>query len=378
MSLGFQLKHKCDCQGGFCLTRHSHYTRVRSGGVVIWRLECKHCRAVFTILPHFVLRYSGVKPEVAKKALLATHGGLSLELSATIIENISPMALYRLVCAFGRAGLVTVLTRCQLPLPKYLLADEKHSYCLTEKVYLPTLVEGRVIWHLGYAEDKSVDAFETAYGQFQQATLVIEPEYQPEAILTDGFESTRKSLRTLFPGAALGNCLRHAVNRVGSKLKSVTKSVRDDLSEQFARLFDDRSEEKENEVRSLGQKLRRFAEKVSKVAGQANGERLRSWFARKRAGWYVPFRDTEMPATSTLLDQAHNALDRKLFMMKGFHHPKGTQQQFLTGLAMLYDFVPYQRRAKNAGKCGVDVQGGKLPSDDWFLSLQILTSGGFL
>jgi hypothetical protein len=25
-----------------------------------------------------------------------------------------------------------------------------------------------------------------------------------------------------------------------------------------------------------------------------------------------------MPVTSTLLDQAHNAIDRKLFMMKGF------------------------------------------------------------
>ena len=49
-----------------------------------------------------------------------------------------------------------------------------------------------------------------------------------------------------------------------------------------------------------------------------------------------------------------------------------------TGLALLYDFVPYQRRAKNADKCGVEVQGGKLPTNDWFLNLQILTSGGFL
>jgi len=245
MSLGFQLKHKCDCQGGFCLTRHSHYTRVRLGGLVIWRLQCKRCQAVFTILPHFALRYSGVKPEVAQKALLATHGGLSLEWSATIIDNISPMAIYRLVCAFGRAGLVTALLRCQLPLPPYFLADEKHSRCLTEKVYLPTIVAGRVVWHLGYTEDKSADAFEDAYGQFQQAALSIDPAYRPQGILTDGFESTRKSLRNLFPLTVLGNCLRHATNRVGSKLKSVGKSLRNDLSEQFRRLFDDRTEEKE-------------------------------------------------------------------------------------------------------------------------------------
>jgi hypothetical protein len=29
------------------------------------------------------------------------------------------------------------LTRCRLPLPTYVLADEKHSRCLAENVYLP-------------------------------------------------------------------------------------------------------------------------------------------------------------------------------------------------------------------------------------------------
>src|SRR5215208_164278 len=36
LSLGFQLKHKATCHGGGCLTRHSHYMRVRLGGVTIW------------------------------------------------------------------------------------------------------------------------------------------------------------------------------------------------------------------------------------------------------------------------------------------------------------------------------------------------------
>jgi hypothetical protein len=54
---------------------------------------------------------------------------------------------------------VAVLTRCELPLPAYFLADEKHSHCLTAKVYLPTIVSGRVIWHLGYTEATSAAAF---------------------------------------------------------------------------------------------------------------------------------------------------------------------------------------------------------------------------
>src|SRR6267378_2405220 len=141
LSLGFQLAHKATCRGGGCLTRHSHYARVRLGGVTIWRIQCTTCKAVFTVLPHFVLRYRQMRPEVARNALLATHGGLSLALCAVIFP-ISPMAIYRLVCAFGHQGLVTVLTRCGLPLPAYVLADEKHTRCLTAKAYLPTIVRG--------------------------------------------------------------------------------------------------------------------------------------------------------------------------------------------------------------------------------------------
>src|SRR6266700_1227986 len=142
LSFGFQLTHKATCRGGGCLPRHSHYARVRLGGVTIWRIQCTACKAVFTVLPHFVFRYRSLRPDVARHALLATHGGLSLELCA-VIWDLSPMALYRLVCAFGCQSLVTVLTRCGLPLPTYFLAAEKHSRCLTDKVYLPTMVCGR-------------------------------------------------------------------------------------------------------------------------------------------------------------------------------------------------------------------------------------------
>jgi hypothetical protein len=84
LSLGFQLKHKATRSGGGCLTRHSHYVRVRLGGLTIWRIQCTTCKAVFTVLPHFVLRYRQMRPDVARDALVATHGGLSLEWCAVI------------------------------------------------------------------------------------------------------------------------------------------------------------------------------------------------------------------------------------------------------------------------------------------------------
>jgi hypothetical protein len=123
--------------------------------------------------------------------------------------------------------------------------------------------------------------------------------------------------------------------------------------------------------------LRRFADHVATTAGAANGQRVRQWCQDKKAGWYAVLADPQMLVTSTLLDQAHNAIDRKLFMMKGFHHSHGSQQAFLRGLAYLYNLVPYQRRAQHTGQCGVEVEGGTVPTQDWFLNLHILMSGGF-
>src|SRR6266542_1509244 len=148
LSLGFQLAHKATCRGGGCLTRHSHY--------------------------------------------------------------ISPIALYRLICAVGHQSLVPVLTRCGLPLPVYFLADDKHSRCLTAKVYLPTMICDRVLWHLGDTEAASTAAFTQSY--------------RVRGILTDGCDSTTSSMRTLFPGARLGTCLRHAINKLPAKLVAIPSS----------------------------------------------------------------------------------------------------------------------------------------------------------
>jgi hypothetical protein len=195
--------------------------------------------------------------------------------------------------------------------------------------------------------------------------------------LTDGFDSTVSSMRALFPGVRLGSCLRHALNKLPSKLLGLPAPVRQGLRSQFHALLHRCRQRKSLRVVALGQRLRHFAAHIATTVGEAHGERVRSWFQAKKAGWYMVLADPQMPASSTLLDQAHNAIDRKLFAMKGFHHPAGSQAALLTGLAHLYNLIPYQRRALNAGKCGVEVEGGRVPTADWMLNLQILTSGGF-
>src|SRR5215813_13464546 len=306
LSIGFQLLHKASCNTGDRLTRHAHYARVRLGGLTIWRVQCTTCKAVFTVLPHFVWRYRALRPEVARDSLLATHGGLSLELCAAI-SHLSPMALYRLVCAFGHHSLVTVLTRCGLPLPVYCLADERHSRCLTAQVYLPTILSGRVLWHLGYTQEPSAAALTQSYREFQRADVQYEPSYRVRGVLTDGFDSTTKSLRRLFPGARLGICLRHALLKLPKTLVALASPVRQTLCTQFHTLLYRARQRKSLRVCALGQRLRYFVDHVATTAGAANGVRVRRWFQDKKAGWYTVLADAQMPSTTTLLDQALKA-----------------------------------------------------------------------
>jgi hypothetical protein len=208
---------------------------------------------VCTVLPHFVLRYRQMRPEVARDALLATHGGLRLEWCAVICHR-SPMARYRLVCAFGPHRLVIVLTRCGLPLPGYCIADAQHRRCLTEPVYLPTIVSGRVLWSLGHTKEASAAALPQSYGEFQRAASQQESSYRVRGVLTDGFDSTPKRLRTLFPGARLGICLRHALLTLPKTLVARASPVPQTLRTPFHTLLSRARQRKSWRVLALGQR----------------------------------------------------------------------------------------------------------------------------
>jgi len=242
---------------------------------------------------------------------------------------------------------------------------------------LPTLVSGRVIWHLGYSDANSAAAFTASYGQVHQAALAPKPSYRVQGALTDGFDRTVRSMRTWCPRARRGYGLRHALNKLPDKFVGVSAAVRQELRSTFHALRPRCRQRQRRRVIAWGQRLRHCANGIDTAVGAAHGERLRHGFATTKGGWDAVLEAPKMPAMSTVLEQAHHALDRKLCAMKGFPHPGGSQATFLTGLAHLYHLIPYQRRALNAGKCGVEVEGGILPTSDWLLNLQILTSGGY-
>jgi hypothetical protein len=136
------------------------------------------------------------------------------------------MALYRLICALGHYSLVNGLVTCHLPLPASILADAKHRKCLTQRVYLPPIVSGRVLWHLGSRASQRAVACTASYGALQRVALDYEPSYRVQGACSDGCASPTKSMRTLCPGARLGSGLRHALHNLPDTLVGLAAPVR--------------------------------------------------------------------------------------------------------------------------------------------------------
>jgi hypothetical protein len=87
--------------GGSTLARHAHDARVRLGGLVIWRLQCIACQAVFTVLATFVLRYRRMRPDVARQGLdrhpwRSQSGGVGRDLCSGSAESESRAEAVRL------------------------------------------------------------------------------------------------------------------------------------------------------------------------------------------------------------------------------------------------------------------------------------------
>jgi hypothetical protein len=139
-----------------------------------------------------------------------------------------------------------------------------------------------------------------SYGEFQHVASLQQPTSRVRGILTAGVDSTTRSMRTLFPGARLGYCLRHALIKLPGKLAAIASPVRQAVRSRFHTLLYRARQRKGLRVFALGQRLRHFADHVTITAGTANGERLRRWFQGKKAGWYAVLADSQMPVTSTL------------------------------------------------------------------------------
>ena len=114
--------------------------------------------------------------------------------------------------------------------------------------------------------------------------------------LTDGFDSTASSMRTLFPGARLGSCLRHALNKLPDKLIGVAAPRAPGFTREVPRPVAPVSPAHKLTGGGVGPAPTPLCRPHRHTVGEDHGERVRHWFQDKKAGWYTVLADPQMPA----------------------------------------------------------------------------------
>jgi len=274
-----------------------------------------------------------------------------------VILSYLPLALYRLVCAFG-TRVVTVLTRVDCP-GHLLLADEKHSP-LSDRQSVPAHhCQWPCIGHLGDTErpvrQSLLSPLRSSNARWSTRADLSGPGDSDRMVRQHHQEHAQLFLvRVLATVSARDQQAPKKRVAIASPLRKALRST------VYTVLHRARRGRLTGVcARPAVTPLRRTT--APTTAGTANGEARTTMVPGQESGLVAVGSQTPgCQRTSTLLDQAHTAIDRKLFMMKGFLIQMGANRRCSRDSHTCTTWYPLPASASTLAMC-VEVEGGKVP-----------------
>jgi hypothetical protein len=266
--------------------------------------------------------------------------------------------------------LSAVRSRIRALFPPHLVADEKHSWRIKERVYIATTVAGGCFLGVGVSETADTAGLKQAYGEFQREILALDPTYEPETVNTDGWDSTQKAWQQLFPNVTLILCFLHTVLSIQQSCRR-NRSLFKDISQKLWDLYHSPT------PRCFGQRLRRLMEwATTQEMSEVLQEKLQK-LVEKSERFKLTFEIPQAYRTSNQVDRLMNYQDRILYGMQYFHGTKSSMRLGLRAMAMLWNFHPYGQktlwRSADSLSPFEDLNGFRY-HDNWLRNLLIASS----
>ena len=205
------------------------------------------------IHPCFVLPYlKGNTKEVSKGLLMRKYNVPYHAIASSFGRD--AMYWYRLELSLALNSIVGTTIKDLNKMPKHILVDEHHDKLLGDKVYVCTTVAKDCFLGAALSANMTFEALEKAYGVFKAESNFLQPCYSPLTINLDGFHSTTKAMKSLFPSATAIKCFLHGYLK-----------IRDNASKRYDDYFEHIANKvwhcyKAKDKRSFAQRLRRLEE----------------------------------------------------------------------------------------------------------------------
>ena len=303
------------------------------------RIELVATGQVYQLRPEFVMPYMVGRTDEVEKGLYLRRYGVPFDALAYVFGR-DASYWYRACQALGRCSIVGTTVKDPKLLPVNLIADEKHSWRLGERIYIPTTVAEGCFLGVDLVESAGTKALIEGYKSFQTEALALNPNYRPETVNTDGWEHTQTAWQTLFPGVQLILCFLHAVLGI-RKCCRRTPALLQEVTSRLWCIY------KAPSKRQFSQRLRRIQEWAKKhVEPETVRQKLLNLKA-KSAKFQTAYDFPDAYRTSNGLDRLMNYQDRVLYSMQYFHRSKNAARLQLRAMALLWNFHPYGSRTKS-------------------------------
>jgi len=217
--------------------------------------------------------------------------------------------------------------------------------------------------------DAYKDELTKGYKVFADEARNINPDYSPETVNTDGWDSTRLAFESIFINIVVIRCFLHAYIKIRDCCKKHTlfKLICDKTWDVY---------ESEDKVQ-FSQRLRRFKTWAeNNIAGTTALSKITSVYKRSKE-YQVAYDYPDCHRTSNMCDRLMKFLDRALFARQKFHGTLKSATEMTHSWAILRNFYPYcQRRTGSTADlvCPASELNGFSYSNNWLLNLVTSTS----
>lgn len=287
----------------------------------------------YTIRPSFVMPYMvGMVADIEKPLFLRKFDVPFWALSYVFGRN--PSYWYRIDLSLGRNSLVSTTIKNSQDLPQHVVADEKHTWILGNKVYIATTVGSGCILGASIAKDAGEQSLIKAYGGYKEEAQCMNTEYAPATVNTDGWLPTQKAWKSMFPFVIIISCFLHVFIKIRDRSKKKFKDIYQQIATKLWDCYDAQSKN------SFSQRIRRLCEWAKKTSAPSfiieKIEKVRNNLASFSIAYDFP----GAHRTSNMLDRLMQRMDRHLYSSQYFHGSFSSAELGIRAWALILNFAP--------------------------------------
>lgn len=293
----------------------------------------------YQIRPSFMMPYMIGPVDEVEKALYFRRWGVPFDALAYGFGH-NPMYWYRAYVSLGRCSLVGTTIKDPHRLPAHVVADEKHSRHLGNKVYIPTTVAQECILGAEVVDSAGEEDLKQGYQVFRDEARQLQADYTPDTVNTDGWDATQNAWKALFPLVTILLCFLHFVLNIKNRCRSDTGLLRL-LQDKIWLVYQAPTRA------SFAQRVRRLREWVSPREMATTVKEKVLDLCAHAADFKKAYDHPGAYRTSNALDRLMDYQDRLLYTMRYFHGTAESASLYVRAMALVWNFHPYGQKTQD-------------------------------